>query len=70
MNFFNYSLAMDADLKELELKLTKLIGLCASLREENSQLREKSDALKDKMAQASLKLEGLLEKLPQGEEAA
>jgi len=54
----------------LEVKLAKLVGLCASLREENAQLREKSDALKNKMAQASIKLEGLLEKLPQGEEAA
>lgn len=70
MNFLNYSWAMDADIKELEEKLAKLVGLCASLREENAQLREKSDALKNKMAQASVKLEGLLEKLPQGEEAA
>lgn len=70
MNFLNYSLAMDADIKELEVKLAKLVALCTSLREENTQLREKSDALKNKMAQASIKLEGLLEKLPQGEEAA
>lgn len=70
MNFLNYSLAMDADIKELELKLAKLIGLCASLRQENMQLREKSDALKNKMAQATAKLEGLLQKLPQDEEAA
>jgi cell division protein ZapB len=69
MIFLNYSWAMDADIKELEVKLAKLVGLCASLREENAQLREKSDALKNKMAQASIKLEGVLEKLPQGEEA-
>jgi hypothetical protein len=34
------------------------------------QLREISDTLKNKMSQASVKLEGLLEKLPQGEEAS
>jgi len=59
---------MDADIKELEVKLAKLIGLCASLREENAQLRDKSDVLKNKVDQASVKLEGLLAKLPQAEE--
>jgi cell division protein ZapB len=70
MIFFNYSEPMDADIKALEEKISKLVALCGSLREENTQLREKSDALKNKMAQASNKLEGLLEKLPQGEETA
>jgi cell division protein ZapB len=70
MIFLNYSGSMDADIKELEQKISKLIALCGSLREENMQLRERSDALKNKMTQASVKLEGLLEKLPQGEEAA
>jgi hypothetical protein len=37
---------MDADIKELEVKLAKLVDLCASLRAENMQLREKTDALK------------------------
>jgi len=68
MNFLNYSLGMDADIKELEVKLAKLIGLYASLREENAQLRDKSDVLKNKVDQASVKLEGLLAKLPQAEE--
>lgn len=70
IEFFNYSGAMDDDIKELEERISKLIALCGSLREENEGLREKSDALKNKMAQASVRLEGLLEKLPQGEEAA
>lgn len=70
MIFLNYSDLMDTDVKALEEKLSKLIALCTSLREENIQLREKSDALKNKMAQASVKLESLLEQLPQGEEAA
>ncbi|MDG1445875.1 MAG: hypothetical protein P8Q15_05925 [Methylophilaceae bacterium] len=61
---------MDADIKALEEKLAKLIALIGSLRAENMQLREKSDVLKNKMAIASVKLEGLLEKLPQGEESA
>lgn len=61
---------MDEDIKDLEEKISKLIALCGSLRQENSELHEKSATLKNNMEQASLKLEGLLGKLPQGEEAA
>jgi len=70
MIFFNYSESMDEDIKNLEDKISKLIAICASLREENVALREKSETLKSNMSQASDKLEGLLGKLPQGEEAA
>lgn len=70
MIFFNYSGSMEADLKDLEDKISKLVALCGSLREENQQLREKSETLKNNMEQASDKLEGLLGKLPQDEEAA
>jgi regulator of replication initiation timing len=70
MFFFNYSKAMDESIKELEERISRLVALCGSLREENMQLREISDTLKNKMSQASVKLEGLLEKLPQGEEAS
>lgn len=70
MIFFNYSGLMDTDLKNLEEKISTLVALCGSLREENTQLREKSATLKNNMEQASDKLEGLLGKLPQSEEAA
>lgn len=70
ITFLNYSGRMDAEIKALEEKLAKLIALIGSLRAENMQLREKSDVLKNNMAIASVKLEGLLEKLPQGEESA
>ena len=62
---------MDADLKRLEDKIDKLISLCATLREENSQLRDdlnqaqqNSTTLKSNMLLASEKLEVLLETLP------
>ena len=62
---------MDADLKRLEDKIAKLISLCATLREENSQLRDdlnqaqqNSTTLKSNMLLASEKLEVLLETLP------
>jgi cell division protein ZapB len=71
MNFFNYSERMEADLKSLEEKISKLISLCSNLREENSQLlgdlsqaRQAADTLKSKMLLASNKLEGLLETMP------
>jgi len=70
MIFFNYSESMDEDIKNLEEKVSKLLALCGSLREENTELREKSETLKKNMEQASVRLEGLLGKLPQGEEAA
>jgi cell division protein ZapB len=62
---------MEADLISLEEKITKLITLCATLREENSRLRgdltqtqQTTDALKSNMLLASNKLESLLESLP------
>lgn len=71
INFFNYSDRMDADLKALEEKLSGLISLCSDLRSENAQLRldlnaTQNDAalLKANMAQASERIEALMERLP------
>lgn len=62
---------MDADLKRLEDKITTLISLCASLRDENAKLRDdlnhahqNTATLKNNMLLASQKLEVLLEKMP------
>jgi cell division protein ZapB len=62
---------MDADLKALEEKLSGLISLCTDLRSENAQLRldlkaTQTDAalLKVNMAQASERIEALMERLP------
>ncbi len=77
MNFFNYSGTMEADLKSLQEKITKLITLCSTLREENIQLRgdlsqaqQDADALKSNMQLASDKLEVLLESMPESVEAS
>ena len=71
MNFFNYSERMEADLKSLEEKISRLVTLCANLREENGQLRgdlsqaqQATDGLKSKMLLASNKLEDLLTAIP------
>ena len=69
MNFFNYSGDMEADLKSLEEKITKLISLCSNLREENIRLRSDLTQTKDNMLLASNKLEGLLESMPQSSES-
>jgi cell division protein ZapB len=68
---------MDADIKSLEAKITKLIDLCGSLRAENAQLlgdltqaQDEAEALKSNMQKASDKLELLLEVMPQNIEAA
>jgi len=62
---------MDADLKALEEKLSQLISLCGDLRDENAQLRldlkaTQSDTvlLKANMAEASERIEALMESLP------
>ena len=77
MKFLNYSGGMEADLKSLEEKITKLISLCANLREENRQLlsdlsqaHQAADTLKSKMLLASNKLEGLLAAMPDSLEGA
>lgn len=71
MNFFNYSGHMEIDLKSLEDKVSKLISVCASLRDENQQLKSElnkatqdSARLKNNMLQASNQLESLLGTLP------
>ena len=76
MNFLIYSGAMEADLKSLEEKISKLISLCGRLREENGQLRDDlsqaqqaATTLKNNMLLASNKLEVLLDNVPNGIEA-
>ncbi len=69
IDFFNYSGIMEADLKSLEEKITKLISLCSNLREENVRLRSDLTQTKDNMLLASNKLEGLLESMPQSSES-
>lgn len=63
---------MDADLKALEQKLSHLITLCSELRAENSQLRIDLTAmqndtalLRTNMAEASERVEALIESLPE-----
>jgi cell division protein ZapB len=69
IDFFNYSGIMEADLKSLQEKLTKLITLCSTLREENIRLRSDLSQSKDYMLQASNRLETLLESLPDDAES-
>lgn len=67
---------MEADIRVLEEKITKLVGLYASLRNENQDLRSQldlaragADKLKGNMQLAGDKLEKLLESLPQDMES-
>lgn len=70
IDFLNYSGRMDADIKSLEAKITKLVDLCASLREENAQLNGELAKARRNMRQASDKLEVLLGSIPQDMEAS
>lgn len=71
-DFLKDNALMDADLKSLEERITKLIALCNGLRDENVQLRQEvmqlhqeSQSLKLNMTQASVQLERLLAALPE-----
>ena len=63
---------MDADLKALEEKIAQLVTLCQSLRGENldlrqevAQIQDEARRLRDQMAQASVRLEAVIDKLPE-----
>ncbi|MDX1916147.1 MAG: hypothetical protein SFU55_11230 [Methylophilus sp.] len=63
---------MDTDLKSLEERVAKLIGVCSALRDENQHLRSElhkvtqdSSRLKNNMLQASQQLEEILVGLPE-----
>ena len=63
---------MESDLKALEGRIVRLIGLTQQLRTENIHLRQElaqaqDDArkLKENMAQAGTRLQALLERLPE-----
>lgn len=71
--FYNYSAAMDADLKALEEKVAQLVALCQSLRTENLELRQalaqaqdETKQIREQMAKASTRLEALIDQLPEG----
>ncbi len=62
---------MDAQLDSLETKLGSLLDQCRALRMENQRLRQQiavsndqNKQLKERIAQASARLESLLAKLP------
>ncbi len=63
---------MDADLKSLEAKLTKLIELTQNLRTENAVLRQElvqaqseSKKLRENVDVVSSRLEAIIERLPE-----
>lgn len=63
---------MDADLKSLEAKLTKLIELTQNLRTENAALRQElvqaqseSKRLRENVDVVSSRLEAIIERLPE-----
>lgn len=71
--FYNYSGAMDADLKALEEKVAQLLALFQSLRAENLELRQElaqaqdeTKQIKEQMAKASSRLQVLIDQLPEG----
>jgi cell division protein ZapB len=63
---------MDADLKALEEKISQLVQLCRSLREDNIELRqslalaqEAERQLKARMQQAKIRIKSIIDRLPE-----
>ncbi|MFM1911215.1 MAG: hypothetical protein RJB18_606 [Pseudomonadota bacterium] len=63
---------MDADLKALEEKISQLVQLCKSLREDNTELRQSlalvqgaERDLKARMQQAQIRIESIMDRLPE-----
>lgn len=68
----HYSVAMDAELDSLDAKIALLVQLCQQLRHDNTDLRQQlasaqseNRQLYDRIAAAKLRLEALLERIPE-----
>ena len=75
LNFPNYSVGVEAELKSLERKLEQFAELCQRLRADNQQLRQQlasavdqSKRLEEKINTATSRLESLLSHLPAEDE--
>ena len=76
LNFPNYSVRVESELKSLEAKLGQFIELCQRLRADNLQLRQElasavdqSKRLEEKINSATTRLESLLSQMPAEDEA-
>lgn len=72
LNFDNYSVRMDAEIKSLEGKVTQFIEFCQRLRADNQHLRQQlanavshNKQLEEKITTATTRLEGLLAQIPE-----
>jgi len=66
---------MQAEMKALEDKVTQIVQMCQHLRAENMQLRQQLAAAQndgkrmgDKIQGAQIRLEALLERIPENQE--
>ena len=76
LNFPNYSVRVESELKSLEAKLGQFIELCQRLRADTLQLRQElasavdqSKRLEEKINSATTRLETLLSQMPAEDEA-
>ena len=76
LNFPNYSVRVESELKSLEAKLGQFIELCQRLRADNLQLRQElasavdqGKRLEEKINSATTRLETLLSQMPAEDEA-
>jgi len=71
LNFYLYSVLMEAEFNSLDEKIAQLAKLCQKLRGDNSQLRQQlamsqteNKRLADKVTAARTRIESLLNQIP------
>ena len=76
LNFCNYSVCMDVELKSLEGKIRQFVEVCQRLRAENQRLRQQlasavsqSKRLEEKIQVTTSRLEILLTQIPAEDDA-
>ena len=75
LDFYLYSVLMDAELNSLDEKIAQLAKLCQKLRGDNTQLRQElasaqteNKRLAEKVNTARTRIESLLNQIPDGAE--
>ena len=75
LDFYLYSVPMDAELNSLDEKIAQLAKLCQKLRGDNTQLRQQlasaqteNKRLAEKVNTARTRIESLLNQIPDGAE--
>lgn len=69
MDLFNRDIPNLPELKTLQAQMEELLVLCTQLKQENQELREKQQILMEKNEQARIRVESIVTRLKELEDA-